>query len=141
MNGPTIAQIKAEAPESLWHFLTNLPFSMEAQLFYALLLAGTLGMVANYIVRWGRKEIEGCLGEYLFKQNLRGTVLSLATYVGVVLGAIAAGAFHVGDANTFVGWGWVLWMGAGNGFVIDNIANKGQKPVWTQQQHDDAGAK
>lgn len=134
MDTQTIAQVKAEAPESLWHFLIHLPSTMEAELFYALMLAGTLGMVANYLVKWGKKEIEGCMGEYLFKHNPRGTVLSFCTYAGGALGAIAANAFHVGDAHTFVGWGWVIWMGIGNGFVIDSITNNGQRAVWTRQQ-------
>jgi hypothetical protein len=134
MDAQTIAQVKAADPESLWHFLQALPATMEAQLFYGLMLAGTLGMIANYIVRWARKEIEGSLLAYLMEQNPRGTVLSLCTYTGVAIGAIAATAFTIGPGNTFVGWGWVLWMGATNGFMIDNITNKGQRAEWTPEQ-------
>lgn len=134
MNAQTIAQVKAQAPESLWNFLGNLPFTMEAQIFYGLMLAGTLGMIANYIVRWARSEIRGSLYAYLFEQNPRGTVLSLCTYTGMALAAIASNAFHFGEGAAFVGWGWTLWMGASNGFVIDNIANKGQRPVWSPEK-------
>lgn len=134
MDAQTIAQVKAEQPESLWHFLTALPFTMEAQLLYGLLLAGSLGMIANYIVRWARKEIDGSLLAYLVSQNPRGTVLSFCTFFGVAITAIATDAFVAGSAKQFVGWGWVLWMGASNGFVIDNIANKGVRAVWTDEQ-------
>ena len=134
MNAQTIAQVKAQAPESLWHFLANLPFTMEAQLFYGLMLAGSLGMLANYVVRWARNEITGSLRAYLFEQNPRGTVLSLCTYTGLAIGAIASNAFTFGEAATFVGWGWVLWLGASNGLMIDNIANKGQRPIWTPEE-------
>lgn len=134
MDAQTIAQVKAEAPDSLWHFLINLPTTMEAQLFYGLMLAGSLGMIANYIVRWARNEIAGSLLAYLIEQNPRGTVLSLCTYTGVAIGAIATGAFTAGPSATFVGWGWVLWMGATNGFMIDNIANAGRRAVWTPEK-------
>lgn len=134
MDAQTIAQVRAEAPESLWHFLIGLPSTMEAQIFYGLMLAGSLGMIANYIVRWARKEIGGSLFTYLIKQNPRGTVLSLCTYTGVAIGAITTGAFIIGPSATFVGWGWVLWLGATNGFMIDNIANKGQRAIWTPEE-------
>lgn len=136
MDAQTIAQVKAQAPDSLWHFLVSVPTTMEAQLFYGLMLAGTLGMIANYIVRWARNEIAGSLLAYLIDQNPRGTVLSLCTYTGVAIGAIAAGAFTAGPSAAFVGWGWVLWLGATNGFMIDNIANKGQRPVWTPEERE-----
>lgn len=139
MDAPTIAQVKVQTTESLWQFLTQLPGTMEAQLFYALILAGTLGMMASYLMKWAKNEIAGYLWEYLFGANLRSTMLSLFTYIGCAMTAIYAGAFHVGDAQTFVGWGHVAWLGLLNGFGIDAIVNKGQRAVWTQQQRD-AGA-
>lgn len=139
MNAQTIAQVKADNPADLWHFLMNLPVTMEAQLFYALMLAGTLGMLASYVMKWAKGEIGACLGEYLFKQNLRSTVLSVATYTGTAMAAIYAGAFFVGDQSVFVGWGMVMWLGALNGFGIDAIVNKGQRAVWTPEQRKAAG--
>lgn len=137
IDGKSIAQIRAD-DGSLWSFLQQLPSSTEAQLFYALMIAGTLGMVAHYVVKWAKKEIEGNLLCYLFWQNPRGTVLSFCAYTGVTLMAIYADPFHVGAARTFVGWGMVLWLGAFNGFAIDAIANKGQRPIWTPTQREKA---
>ena len=134
MQAQTIAQIKAQDPESLWHFLSGLPASQEAQIFYALMLAGTLGMFASYGVKWAKGEISGDLFQYLFKSSMRATALSLFTYTGTALGAIYAGAFYVTDGGIFVGWGMVLWLGAINGFSIDAIVNKGERPVWTAEQ-------
>ncbi len=139
MDAQTIAQVKAEAPANLWHFLLNLPATQEAQLFYALMLSGTLGMIASYVMKWAKGEIGACLGEYLFRQNLRATVLSIATYTGTTMAAIYAGAFHVGDQGVFVGWGMVMWLGALNGFGIDAIVNKGQRAVWTPEQRASKG--
>ena len=134
MEAQTIAQVKAQSPESLGHFLMNLPSTMEAQLFYALMLTGTAGMLANYGVKWARGEIGSCLGAYLFRQNLRATVLSFLTYTGTAMAAIYAGAFHVGDQAVFVGLGMVMWLGALNGYSIDSMVNKGQRAVWTPEQ-------
>lgn len=133
MQAQTIAQVKAQAPESLWHFLVNLPSTMEAQIFYALLVAGTVGMLSNYLVKWAKNEIAGGLINYLVT-NSRATALSLFTYVGISCGAIYGQAFHVGDSATFVGWGLVLWLGLINGYGIDNIVNKGARPVWSAER-------
>jgi hypothetical protein len=138
MDVPTIAQVKAESPESLGHFLMNLPATMEAQLFYALMLTGILGMFANYGVKWAKGEIGACLATYLFRQHLRLTVLSFLTYSGTAMAAIYADAFHVGDQSVFVGWGMVMWLGALNGYSIDSMVNKGQRPVWTGAQRKEA---
>jgi hypothetical protein len=80
MDAQTIAQVKAEAPADLWHFLLNLPVTQEAQLFYALMLSGSMGMIASYVMKWAKSEIDACLGEYLFQQNQRATVLAFLTY-------------------------------------------------------------
>lgn len=137
MNAQTIAGAY-KSTQSLWDFLAALPTSFEAQLLYALLLSGLAGMFANYLVRWARQEIAGSLWAYLVVQNPRGTILSFCTYLSAALLAIWAGVFVVAD-NVFVGWGAVLWLGATNGFAIDAIANKGQRPVWTQAERTEKG--
>ena len=134
MDAQTIAQVRARDAESLWVFLSNLPSTQEAQLFYALMLSGSLGMFASYGVKWAKGEIGTCLWEYLFHQNMRNTVLSFLTYTGTAMAAIYAGAFHVGADGIFVGWGMVLWLGALNGFSIDSIVNKGARAVWTPEK-------
>lgn len=134
MEKQTIAQVRAQDPESLWHFLSALPSTMEAQIFYALMLSGSLGMMASYLMKWSQGQISGNLFGYLFGSNLRATCLSFFTYTGACMTAIYAGAFHVTEAAVFVGWGHVVWLGALNGFGIDAIVNKGQRAVWTTEQ-------
>lgn len=133
MDAPTIAQVTAAAPGDLGTFLKGLPATQEAQIFYALMGAGSAGMAANWVTRWTRGEI-GNLFQYLFNQNARATVGSFLTFAGTGMAAIYAHAFNVGPDSLFVGWGMVLWLGAVNGFAIDNIVNKGQRPVWTAEQ-------
>lgn len=134
MTGQTIAQIKAmEVQESLWHFLTQLPQSMEAQLLYGLVIAGIVGMIANYTVKWARGDIAGSLFAYLFLQNVRATLLSFFGFVSLAITSIAAGIF-TGENGGFVGWANVLWFGLTNGFAVDAIANKGQKAVWSDEK-------
>jgi uncharacterized membrane protein len=132
MNAPTLAQKTADAV-SLWDYLAALPASFEAQLFYALLLAGTLGMMANYVVKWLRDELQGSLFTYLFRTHVKGTLLSLTGSISLAITSIGTGIFTT-DAGIFVGWSTVLWFGVTNGFAVDSIANKGQRPVWNDEQ-------
>ncbi len=136
MEAQTIAQAKAATTQSLWQFLQALPSTQEAQVFYALMLAGTLGMMASYAIKWLKGDITGSLWKYLFEQNLKSTLLAFLTYVGTALAAIYADAFHVGPDSVFVGWGMVMWLAAVNGFSIDAIVNKGQRAIWTPEQRE-----
>lgn len=138
MQSPTIQQLKTQTPDSLWHFLAALPSSFEAQLLYGLLLAGALGMIANYTVKWAKDEITGSLWAYLFCQNFKGTMLSFFSYTGLAITSIAANIF-ITDAGSFVGWSTVMWFGVTNGFAVDAIANKGTRPVWTPKQREEKG--
>lgn len=125
---PRIADKVPEFP-SLYDWLRALPGSFEAQLFIGLMLAGTLGMIAHYSLKWARGEIRGNLLCYLWTSK-RTTALSLFTYIGVAIGAISSGAF-VSDYGAFVGWKLVMWMGITNGFTIDAIANKTARAEWS----------
>lgn len=129
--GPRLADKVPEFP-SLFDWLRALPGSFEAQLFVGLMLAGTLGMVAHYLLKWARGEIKEHLLCYLWR-NKRSTALSFFTYVGVAIGAISSGAF-VTDYGVFVGWKMVFWMGITNGFTIDAIANKTARSEWTPKE-------
>lgn len=139
MDAPTIEQIKQQAPtsESLWQFLAQIPSSMEGQIFLGLLIAGILGMAGNYTVKWAKGEIAGSLWRYLFCTNVRSTMLSLTSYVGLMVTSIVAGIF-TGEHGGFVGWTNVFWFGLTNGFAVDAIANKGDRPVWTEEQRSKA---
>lgn len=103
---------------------------MESQLLIGLTLAGTVGMLANYLTKWAKNEIDGSLWCYLFHENKRRTALSFFTYVGLSITSIAAHIFTT-DGGTFVGWSTVLWFGVTQGFAVDAIANKGRREEWT----------
>lgn len=122
--GLSIAQMNIAAPnQSLWVFLKQLPNTMEAQVFYALLLSGSIGIIAHYFRQWYSGKIEGSLFEYLFKQEPRRTIAAFAVYVGWVLSLLGTGVFTT-SSGEFVGWGIVLIMGLTNGYSIDSLTNK-----------------
>lgn len=125
---PKISEIKAAGPDTLWHFLTQLPGSMEAQLFYAIVAFGAAGVFFNYAVKWMKKEIVGGLWPYLFVDNVRGTLLSWTSTIGAGVVGITSGMFETPD-GTFIGWFRVLVLCFGNGFFWDAVLNKGAKPA------------
>lgn len=114
-------------------FLTAFWGSFEMQIMVGLLAAGAVGMIANYVVRWARNEIEGNLFCYLFVTHARGTLLAYFTYISAMIAAISMNSF-TGENGGFVGWRVVLWFGIMNGFAADAILNKGQKPVWSEEK-------
>ena len=124
MNGQKIADIKAQSAESLWHFLSALPASFEAQLFYAIVAFGMLGVLVHYAVKWMKKEIEGSLFAYLFVDNVRGTLLSWTSTIGAGVVGITSGMFETPDGS-FIGWFRTLVLCFGNGFFWDAVMNKG----------------
>lgn len=125
-NAPRIADAP---PQSLYSFLTELPGTFEAQLFYGLMISGTGGQVAHYALKWARDEIRGNLFCYLW-ENKKSTALAFFTFIGIALTAIASGAF-TGEYGGFVGWKMVFWMGVTNGFTIDAIVNKTERVRWS----------
>lgn len=135
MNMQTVEQLKSVRPpsESLWHFLAGLPATMEAQILMALMLAGILGSVAHYLTRWAKNEIKGDLLSYLFIDNPRRSLLSAILLFSELVGEIGTGIFTSAD-GVFVGWGLVLLSGLKSGYAIDSIANKAERPAWTDEQ-------
>lgn len=133
MTGVPIAEIKASQPMSLWEFLLQLPGSMEAQVLYALLLFGLIGMSGHYTMRWLQGDIRGSLINYMFNQYPRRTILAVSGILGTSLTGITAGAF-VNEAGMFVGWLNVLWVGLTTGYAADSVANRGA----TANSNDDA---
>ena len=129
-NAPTIA---SQQPQGLLEYLNAFWGSFEMQIMVGLLVAGALGMIANYVVKWARGEIAGNLFCYLFVTNVRGTLLAYITYIGAMITAIAMDSFS-GANGGFVGWRVVLWFGIVNGFAADAILNKGEKPVWSDEK-------
>lgn len=124
--------------ESLWEFARRAPAAFEAQIFYAVLIFGGLGMLANYAVKWMRREIEGSLIIYLFR-NFRSTALAFSTTMGVGIAAITSGVFETSD-GMFVGWFNVMWTSLMNGFMWDAALNRsGAQTADTKDAQGDAG--
>lgn len=138
-NAQKIGEIKGQG-ESFLTFLSRLPASFEAQIFYAVALFGLVGMMANYSVKWMRGEIAGSLISYLFLHNIRATLLSYATTIGVGIGAITAGVFETGSGE-FVGWFNVMWVSLTNGYMWDAALNAGQRAVWSPEKRQEEQAK
>lgn len=116
---------------SLWDFLAQLPFSFEAQLFYGMMLAGSLGMGVNWMVKWLRNELP-CFVTYMFKNNVKRSLLAILTLAGTILTAISTDIFVADDK--FVGWLNVLWTGATTGFAVDATLNKGTREEWSPEE-------
>lgn len=133
IDGQKLSDVHAQAPD-LWQYLAALPATIEAQQFIALLISGTVGIIAHYTMKWARGEIVGSLLTYLFKDHLRNTVLSFFSYVGFAITTIGSGGL-MNDGSS-IGWYPILVMGLTTGFAVDAIANKGQRPVWTDEQRE-----
>lgn len=128
-------QVKSASVDSLWHFLAQMPATTSAQIFYGLILSGLVGMLLHYVVKWAQGDITGSLFAYLFTDNPRRSVLSLSVLVGELVGEVGAGLF-TNEAGVVVGWAVVLLSGFKTGYLIDSIANKGNRPVWTVEQRE-----
>lgn len=123
MQAQTVAQIKATtAQESLWDFLSHLPASMEAQVLYAMILFGLIGMCMNWLVKWTRHEVE-VNGWLYFTGNFRYTLGAVLGMGGTALTAISMGVFNTAEGS-FVGWLNVIWTASLNGFMWDATVNK-----------------
>lgn len=132
----TIAQLKAvSSPDSLWHFLSQIPFSMEAQIFYGVLLFGIAGMVGSWLVKWSQNAAGG-FADYFFRTSLRRTVATLCAYVGAMATGIGTGVFFtdVGGTAVFVGWLNVAWASLTTAFGADMGINKGTRKVLTPEE-------
>jgi hypothetical protein len=125
-NAQTLAQ---KDPQGLWEFLSALPSAWETQLFIGLMIAGGVGMFSHYALKWAREEIKENLLCHL-AHNYKSTLLSIFTYIGIAVTAIASQAF-TGEYGGFVGWKTVFWLGITNGFTIDAIVNKTERARWT----------
>lgn len=135
MNAPTIAQAKLEAPESLWHFLAALPGTMEAQIWYALLLGGVLGMIGHYVRGRSTGNIAGNPVDYFLRDNLWRSIGAAVAVATELFAEIGAGLFTT-SAGAFVGWGIVLLSGLKTGYLGDSIVNKGTRVEWTEKKRD-----
>jgi len=133
MDAPSITEIKSIPGESLWNFISQLPQTMEAQIFYALLIGSCLGLFGHYFKQWSEGGISGNLFTYLFRQNPRRSMLSLFGIITWSLGEVSTGLF-VSDAGVFVGWALVILSGLKTGYAGDSLLNKGGRAEWTEEQ-------
>lgn len=132
-NSPTIAEIKSGAPESLWHFLGQLPGSWEAQVWYGLVLGGILGMLGHYIRGRSAGNISGSPIDYFFRDNVWRSVASASAVAGELFAEIGAGLFTT-EAGIFVGWGLVIVSGIKSGYGLDSLVNKSSRDAWTPEK-------
>jgi hypothetical protein len=132
----TIQQIRQTEPESLWHFLAQLPHSLEAQILLGLVIAGFAGMLVSWLAKWSAGEAHGFLA-YCFKNQIKRSVASVLTFLGVILTAVTSDMF-TSASGEFVGWTNVLVNGFAVGFGSDSAINKGQRTVWTENKRAEA---
>lgn len=136
--GPTGAKMSdvvqySQSYPSLWVYLAQFYKTQEAQIFYALMLSGTLGVFAHYFHKWFSDEITGNLFDYLFRQYPKRTLASFMTYIAWVIGLVGTGVFETANGDP-VGWGVILIMGLTNGYSVDSLANKGRREPWSAEQ-------
>ena len=130
----TIAELKSTGQaESLWHFLSQIPASMEAQIFYGVLLFGVVGIVGSWLVKWSQDAAGGFI-DYFFRTSFRRTVATLCAYVGAMATGIGTQVFftEVGGQEVFVGWLNVAWASLTTAFAADMGINKGARKVLTE---------
>jgi hypothetical protein len=132
----TIQQIRQNEPETLWHFLQQLPASFEAQILLGLVLAGFLGAIVSWLVKWSSGDAHSLM-DYCFRNSFKRTVASVLTFLGIIVGAIASDMFKT-DSGEFVGWMNVLVNGFTVGFGSDASINKGKRVVWTEDKRAEA---
>ena len=133
----TLAQIKANEPESFWHWLQQLPGSFEAEILYALLVAALGGALVSWLAKWSQGEAHGLL-DYCFKNNLKRTVASVLSALGIVIGLITSGIFMTED-DVFVGGALVVINGFAVGFGSDSAINKGKRVAWGDEKRKEGG--
>lgn len=121
-------------PPPLWDWLAALPFTGGAQIVLALLGSGCLGVLWHYACQWRKGYISGCLGTYLFRTNLRGTLSSIMALLAAIGAMSGFDAFY--RDGSFVGWWPVISAGFGMGLLADVTFNKGEREPWTQSERE-----
>lgn len=102
--------------------------TMAAQ-WMVLVIAGFLGVCANYAYKWLTEQIAGSLWTYLFTEYPRRTALAFATFLGWAVLAISTGLVH--DAMP---WGTLINLGLTTGFAIDALVNKTRRAQWSDEE-------
>lgn len=122
----TIAQLATEhsmTDESLWDFLSKLPTSKDAQIFYAILFGNVLGAFGNYFYRWQAADGDDGLWQYFAAQGKKKAwfvIGSIIIYSGV---EVESGLF-VTAGGIFIGWSLVIISGVKTGFMGASFGTK-----------------
>lgn len=108
-------------------------FNTEFGLFVVSLVTATLGSFAHYAKKWMKREIEGNLIDYLFRDHIRETMLALSSLYGTILTMYFAGQFHttVDGQPVLVPMMDIIKNSLMAGFIFDSALNKGSPKVDT----------
>ena len=115
---------------SFGDYVTTLVASKHFAQFWVLLVAGYLGVVANYLWKWATDVIHGSLWKYLVQDHPKNTVLSLMAISGWVLMAMS-------QIEETTAWGLLINIGLTTGFAVDvlvNKANQANRQQWTPEE-------
>lgn len=112
---------------SIMQYLRSLWSSRELVQLLVLIVAGTLGMMANYTYKWLRDEIQGSLWFYIAGSYPRRTALAFITFCGYAITTVMSPMLD--DA----GWSVVINLGLTTGFAIDALINKADRQAWTDE--------
>jgi hypothetical protein len=126
--------------QSLLDFLLALPATLDAQIFYGLMLGGFVGMIGHYIRARASNNVGGNPIDYFFRQNPWRSLAALAAVAIELFGEVGSGMFFT-PHGTFVGWAIVLLSGLKTGYVGDSAINKSDRPTWTEEHRVEATAK
>lgn len=129
---PTIAQLREIRPEGLWHWLASLPDTFEAELLMGLLLAGFVGAMISWLIKWSVGEAGGLI-DYCFRSSFKRTVGAVMTFLSLIVGFIVSDMFRT-EGGDFVGWMNVMVNGFMAGSGSDAIINKGKRVEWTNDK-------
>lgn len=133
---PTVAQAHRQA-DGLLDFLLAIWSTQTAQMLYALLLGGAIGMFLHYARGRATGNIAGSPADYFFRNNVWRSVAAMSAVVAASFGEAGIGIF-ITDTGEFVGWGVVIMSGIKTGYVGDSLVNKGQRAEWTEKKRDAA---
>lgn len=140
MQSKTIAQVRAQdGAQSLFDFLRELPGTLDAQIWYALLIGGAVGMILHYAIKLRTGDIAGNPVDYFIKTSPWRSIGTVAAMASWAFGEVLTGIYVNGD-GVFIGWAAVLISGVKTGYLGDSIINKGERAQWTEQERQAAAA-
>lgn len=129
MISEALAALAVPVKGTFFEYLRTMIASTMIAQWTVLVVAGVLGVCANYAYKWLTEQIAESLWKYLFTDFPRRTLLSFAVYAGWTVIAISTGL--VSDSMP---WGALINLGVTTGFSVDALVNKAQRSQWTDEQ-------